>query len=420
MQYITSAGLAALALGPVVGLTFRLGDGYGYVPTSQDTNIHGNLVLNGTVSDPTVAGPNIYKYSISLSSILDIEFGEIALFMTNGMLFSLTSYAQLNRKTANPNDLDGIGGGIDIFINSSGISEIDLNAGPLMGELATIDNLPTVSDSRFKLYSLPNPRYPDIPLLAFRYGNYWGFSGYAVLASPTIQATTLTSVRVSGEFPDATGGDIIQFAAGGLQSTVRSVQAAAVAGGSTTFVFTSPLAQLAAVGEPIYIFKPAVGVAVGGSGATGDYLPLNGSGAMSGVLNYGGFRGINLAPPVAAADASTKAYTDAVRLPRVQSFVNTSGTLNLDCNAYDVFHLSLAGNVSLNFLGGSNNQSIQLRIKQDTVGSRTVQLPANVRFNTNVPSYTASTTASVLDKLGLHFDSIDNKFDLLAVVKGIV
>lgn len=421
MQYITSAGLTALALGPVTGLTFRLGDGFGYVPGASNTNITGNLVLQGVVSDPEVAGPNIYKYTISLSAIMDLEFGEIALFLPSGFLFSLMTYAQLVRKTANANDLDGVGGSIDVYINSSGISEVDLNATTLKGELASIDNLPTVADARFTMYSVPSPRYPDIPILAYRHGNYWGFSGYAVLASPTITASTLNTVKVNGEFHDVTGGDVLQFAAGGLQSTVRAVQAAAVSAGSTTIVFSSPLAQTATLGQAVYIMKPVIGVSVGGSGGvSGAYLALDGSTSMSGNVNFGNFRGTNVAAPTSPSDASTKAYSDAIRIPRVQVVTNVSGTFNLNCNSYDAFHLTLTGNTTLNFVGGNNNQSIIVKLKQDSTGGRTVQLPSNVRYNPSIPSYTASTTGLLTDKLGFQIDTGDSKLDFLALIKGIV
>jgi hypothetical protein len=420
MILITPAGMAALSVGPVTGLTFKLGDSFGYVPSISDTNIRGNLILQGMVSDPVVAGPGIYKYTINLSALLDLEFGEIALFLSNGQLFSISVYAELQRKTANPNDLDDVGGGIDYYINTSGQAEIDLNAGISFGELASLDNLPNASDARYKVYTVPHPKYTDLPILAYRSGNFWGFTGYAVIAQPTILNSTINSVRIQGEFP-VTGGDVIQFASGGLQSTARVVQAGASISGSTSISFSSPVTVAPTVGQSIYLLKPAVGISVGGmGGGSGAYLPLDGSQQMTANLNLGGFKATNSAQPVSPADLVNKSYADNLKVPNTQVIPAASGSLNLDCTTYDEFHLTLSGNVMLSLNGGFNSKRILIRIKQDTGGNRSVQLSSNVRYNLTFPSYTASATPNSLDLLGFQLNAPDGKYDLVAMLKGIL
>ncbi len=92
--FLTAQATSDLANGAVTNLKFALGSSYGYIPGPGDTGVRGSVILQGSVSAPVVAGPSLYKYSISLNSADDISFGEIALLYANNSLFGLISYLE--------------------------------------------------------------------------------------------------------------------------------------------------------------------------------------------------------------------------------------------------------------------------------------------------------------------------------------
>ena len=67
-SYTSPAALAALALGPVTAVEFRLGSGVGYIPSDTLSSLQGNVVLTGVPSAPVADTPNVYRYRIQLTS----------------------------------------------------------------------------------------------------------------------------------------------------------------------------------------------------------------------------------------------------------------------------------------------------------------------------------------------------------------
>lgn len=86
----------------------------------------------------------------------------------------------------------------------------------------------------------------------------------------------------------------------------------------------------------------------------------------------------------------------------------------------DVFTFTLGGNrIIANPTGTpTDGQQIELRIRQDGTGNRTVTWGSDYRFSTDIPTPTLTTTANKTDYLGFQYDAIDGKWDCLAVVKG--
>lgn len=80
---------------------------------------------------------------------------------------------------------------------------------------------------------------------------------------------------------------------------------------------------------------------------------------------------------------------------------------------------TIGGNRTLgNPTGGFAGQVIEIQVKQDGTGSRTLAYDTKYRFSTTIPSPTLSTTAAKKDKLMFEYDEVDDKWDCLAAVLG--
>ena len=96
-------------------------------------------------------------------------------------------------------------------------------------------------------------------------------------------------------------------------------------------------------------------------------------------------------------------------------------TVTCDISQGQVFDLTLAGNRTITFTGGSSSldgKKIVLRVRQDGVGGRTLTWDTMVRFGTDIPSITLTTTADKTDVIGLIYHHSDTKYDVVAVAKG--
>lgn len=402
--HITTAGQAALALGPVTLESFKLGDSFGYVPDSGDTDIRGSQVLTGIPSAPVATDSNVYKYTISLTAASDLEFGEIALFMAGGGLFALISFASLLTKTSDPNDVDTVGGAIEVFIPASGTPYLDPNRSELLGVLDSVDSLPAAILAANRLYAFPNPQHTTIPLLAYRMSETWGFTNFSLWLSSSVDAATLNTITIDG-VRDVAPDDLVQIISGVHKGIVRKVASVTSDSVSTTITFATPLTSVPAVDVLVHCYK-LEGTGIGGI-------------VLDDILQMGGNRITNLGTPQSSTDAATKAYADSIRNPRVFKNAAATGNITLNCALYDEFRLTLAGNVTLAFSGAVDGQGVRLKLKQSASSSYTVTMPASVRYNADIPSYTMTPTASKSDKLGLQYDGDDTKYDLLAVVQSL-
>lgn len=103
---------------------------------------------------------------------------------------------------------------------------------------------------------------------------------------------------------------------------------------------------------------------------------------------------------------------------RIQTVTGATGAVTCDWSTYDEIRLNLVGNVTLTFSGANDGQGCTLKLKQDATGSRTVALPANVRYSVDIPGFTATTTASKADRIGFINDQGDGKYDFVSLIKG--
>lgn len=96
-------------------------------------------------------------------------------------------------------------------------------------------------------------------------------------------------------------------------------------------------------------------------------------------------------------------------------------TITCDITTGQVFDVTLGGNRTITFTGGSSavdGKKILLRIKQDATGSRTLTWDTMVRFGTDIASITLTTTAAKTDVVGLIYNHSDTKYDVVAFARG--
>lgn len=98
-----------------------------------------------------------------------------------------------------------------------------------------------------------------------------------------------------------------------------------------------------------------------------------------------------------------------------------AATISIDISTGDSFAVTLGGDRTLNFTGGSaalNGKKILLRLKQDGTGSRNPVWGAMVRFGSDIPDITLTSTPSKTDIVGLIYDHSAMKYDVVAFAKG--
>lgn len=105
--------------------------------------------------------------------------------------------------------------------------------------------------------------------------------------------------------------------------------------------------------------------------------------------------------------------------PRVQA-VTYASTVTLDFSAHDVFEITLTGNITIDFTGGTDGQRAQVRLTQDGTGSRTVTWGTSVAFGSDVTSagITASTGASKVDYFAVAYSGAATKYHMIAAARG--
>jgi hypothetical protein len=104
-------------------------------------------------------------------------------------------------------------------------------------------------------------------------------------------------------------------------------------------------------------------------------------------------------------------------IPRTTSPAYTAN-LTVDWAVADVIRVTLTGNITITNSGAVDGQKCILELLQDATGSRTVAFTGETRFGASVASFTATTTASKLDRLGFIYTGVTSKYDVLAISKG--
>lgn len=98
-----------------------------------------------------------------------------------------------------------------------------------------------------------------------------------------------------------------------------------------------------------------------------------------------------------------------------------AATISCDISEADVFDVTIAGNRTINFAGGStatDGKKVLLRIKQDGTGGRTITWGTGARFGTDITAITLSAAAAKTDVIGIVYNHAATSFDVVAFARG--
>jgi len=95
-------------------------------------------------------------------------------------------------------------------------------------------------------------------------------------------------------------------------------------------------------------------------------------------------------------------------------------TIVVDATLGNIFDVTLGGTPRTlgNPTGAVDGQKFLFRVRQDVTGGRTLAFDTKYRFGTDLASVVLSTAAGKLDRVGVEYVSIDDKFDVIALMRG--
>jgi hypothetical protein len=117
------------------------------------------------------------------------------------------------------------------------------------------------------------------------------------------------------------------------------------------------------------------------------------------------------------------AVTAQEQLDKLNKPINLLDAANIatDVSLGAVFTVTLGGNRNLSApTNPTSDQKVIWRIKQDGTGSRTLTLDSIFRIPASIDNITLSTAINTTDYLGAIYNAVDNKWDIIAFVKGII
>jgi len=177
--------------------------------------------------------------------------------------------------------------------------------------------------------------------------------------------------------------------------------------------YWSLLAQVGATGPTGYTGWTG---AAGPTGPTG-YTGWTGAAGPTGPTGYTGWTG-------AAGPTGPTGYTGYTGYTgpnnRTVTALTDADTIAIDASTGNIFTVTLAGNRTLGNPTGSpvDGQLMEVRVRQDATGTRTLGYGTEYRFSTDLPSPTLTTTAAKTDYLLFQYHSTDTKWDLISINKG--
>jgi len=271
---LTSAGIAALqsATQPVVLGSYKLGDGIGYIPDINDTDIHGTEVASGVPQKPIVVNANVLRYSTFIGrTVGPFQFGEIGLFLQNGDLFALACDDVLYDKESIGSDGEGNSVSLDAYVSiSNGNFDIWIDLGMnnelRLPTIPSVDQLPPSHDAIPNIYAVTPATSSQSTFLAYTDRNgLWMFDAYkfgSTVGTPIpIKSATTNSLTFDIAYYDTNwvsnylGQLIIEFASGQCYSICRNVSAVINNGSDFTVTFSTALLIQPAVGDLVIRFN---------------------------------------------------------------------------------------------------------------------------------------------------------------------
>lgn len=114
-----------------------------------------------------------------------------------------------------------------------------------------------------------------------------------------------------------------------------------------------------------------------------------------------------------AGGTMTGAFIESV------STLTDAANISVDATLGNIFTVTLGGNRTLsNPTGAVNGQRLTFRVRQDGSGNRNLAFDTKFRFGTDLTSITLSTGANKTDYIGVIYHGVDDKFDIVAIMKG--
>jgi hypothetical protein len=107
-----------------------------------------------------------------------------------------------------------------------------------------------------------------------------------------------------------------------------------------------------------------------------------------------------------------------VMIPSAPITLTPSATVTVDWSIGSFQEIVLSDDTVFTFSGGIDGDKLVLRIKQNDSVAKTVTLPGDVRFGTDITAYVVTATLEKQDYLGFIYDGAASKYDLVSVVKG--
>lgn len=196
-----------------------------------------------------------------------------------------------------------------------------------------------------------------------------------------------------------------------VNGTIRATTFEGIMSSAVSAINVSSGIFASSTGGGIFAFPAALGV--GTSTTTG--FPTNGLYVEGDIVSKGSITATG------TITATTINVTNNITAKQIYSPMvvkgNSGTSMTIDWNDGSVQHVTLTGNCTFTFSNGQSGGRYTLLLKQDTTGGRTVTWPSSVRWpGATAPTLSASSSAT--DYVGFVYNSVDSKYDGVAVNLG--
>lgn len=322
---------------PPVLNQYRIGSQYNYAASASQNDLEGSVLYSGSPSNPIIHPDNVVQYTILLPpSAGDFFFGEVGLFHAGELVAIGVSNVPIHKISSSGAQVGNyvnisayvtfVEGSPDIFV------EVGNSQDNLSVEVAySIDSLPPAAMADPNVRIVPHYGSTESSL-AVSNGGKWSISGYELVSGTTIAtATSANSVSVSttSEIPNLLGDVLVQCVNGPASGLVRR---ATFDADTSTFTLINPWSVLPTPGTSVEVmrremFPTSINELLRGLDPQLTAEDLNsllahplegmvkrdGSLALTGPLNFSGFRARNVGDPMTPSDAVNLGFlTDVI------------------------------------------------------------------------------------------------------------
>lgn len=120
---------------------------------------------------------------------------------------------------------------------------------------------------------------------------------------------------------------------------------------------------------------------------------------------------------VITTDGTGNTYWGNPLTPRVTTLPYSANVV-LDWSVADVIRVTLGGDIEFTHTGAADGQKGILEVTQPAAASNVVYFTTQTKFGSDIPSFTASTTFGVTDKIGFIYNLTANNYRVVAIARG--